>query len=59
MKVKDMIKELKKFDGNLEVIISDGFNYNFYIPGDYEISEYEDLDGKNFVDIGVGGFLEK
>ena len=49
MKVKEMIAILSKFDGDMDVVIADGYNYRFY-EGDYEIVEFE-----GSVDIGVGG----
>ena len=49
MKVKEMIAILSGFDGDMDVVIADGYNCRFY-EGDYEIVEFE-----GSVDIGVGG----
>lgn len=51
MKVKDLIKELQKFDPEKEVTITDGYVCNSYV-GDWEIINFEKV-----VDIGIGGTL--
>ena len=48
MKVKELIELLSKYDPAMDVIISDGYRYNFY-SGEYTINEFEGT-----VDIGVG-----
>jgi hypothetical protein len=53
MKIKDLISKLKKMPQDLEVTISDGYNYKFY-KGDYEIILFEE-EGIQYCDIGVGG----
>lgn len=40
MKVKDLIKELQKFDPEKEVTITDGYACNSYV-GDLEIINFE------------------
>lgn len=54
MKVSRMVEILQSFPPDLEVMISDGFNFHFF-AGDYEILLLEELDGTTIVDIGVGG----
>jgi hypothetical protein len=54
MKVSKMIEILQSFPPDLEVMVTDGFNLQFY-AGDYEIQLFEELDGTKIVDIGVGG----
>jgi len=54
MKVKDLITKLSEFDGELEVTISDGFEYIFYSTKDIKIDVFEDR-GTTTVDIGIGG----
>ena len=51
MKVKEIIEQLSKFDGEMEVMVSDGYQCLFY-QGSWEIKEFEGT-----VDIGVGGTL--
>ena len=53
MKVKDFIENLKKFDDNLEVKITDGFNYLFYEENSQYTYQFGEFEG--FVDIGIGG----
>ena len=50
MKVKNLIEQLKSFDGDLEVTISDGYHYKFYDTDNIEIVMTD-----NGIDIGVGG----
>ncbi len=59
MLVKELIEALKKFDPEMEVTISDGYELNFYrgsAEGDFFIQKSEVY--PNAVDIGVGGCLE-
>lgn len=49
MKVKDLVYELKAFDPEMEVIISDGLNFKFY-RGNFAVIEFDCS-----VDIGIGG----
>lgn len=57
MKVKDLIKELQKFNPELEVTITDGYCCQHYI-GDFEVNILEDHNENYFVDIGIGGLNE-
>jgi len=57
MKVSEMIKILSHYPDSMEIIITDGFQGNFY-RGEYSITEFEDVDGQVYVDIGIGGQLE-
>ena len=54
MKVKKLIKILKKFDPELEVIISDGRRCHFYNTKNIEIQEFKETDKKILLDIGIG-----
>lgn len=60
MTVKELITELSKFDENLEVSITDGFNcYNYHTDNIF-ITEYQDDEcgrSRTLVDIGIGGNL--
>lgn len=58
MTVQELINALKKFNPDTEVLITDGEMVNCY-RGDYYIGEFEDIDGKRYVDIGIGGCLEQ
>ena len=49
MRVKDMIKQLNKFDQEFDVVITDGYDCKCY-SGDFLIVEFE-----GSVDIGIGG----
>lgn len=49
MTVAELIAELSKYPADLEVTITDGYEYKFY-SGKYEFQEWE-----NTVEIGVGG----
>ena len=58
MKIKDFIKKLKKFDPELEITITDGYQGVSYHTNGCLIEQYEDFEGetKGFkVDIGIGG----
>lgn len=57
MKVKDLIKELQKFNPELEVTITDGYHSQHYI-GDFEVTVFEDHNENVFVDIEIGGLNE-
>jgi len=60
MKIERMIKELQKLHekyGNIEVTVTDGYNYSFY-SGEYEILSFTD-NGVTVVDIGIGGCLNE
>lgn len=57
MKVKDLIKELQKFNPELEVTITDGCYSQHYI-GDFEVTVFEDHNENVFVDIEIGGLNE-
>jgi hypothetical protein len=50
------LNELQHMVGDVELLITDGFNCNCY-QGDYEVTAF--FDGvETFVDIGVGGLDE-
>lgn len=57
MKVSELISKLNQFPQDMEVLISDGFKYNFY-AGDYEVVEFINEDDQTFVDIGIGGLSQ-
>lgn len=57
MKVSEMIKLLSQYPDSMEVLVTDGFQGNCY-RGEYGLKEFIDIDGKVYVDIGVGGLLE-
>ena len=54
MKVSKMIEILQSFPQDLEVMISNGYDLEFY-SGEYDIQLWEDEDGTEVVDIGIGG----
>lgn len=54
MKVAELIEKLQNFPGDLEVRISDGYDFHFY-QGDYSIEVIDDPEDGTFIDIGVGG----
>ena len=59
MTVSEMIIQLTEFQkryGDIEVLITDGYECQGY-RGNFEIIRWEE-DGKNFVDIGIGGCRE-
>jgi hypothetical protein len=58
MTVAEMIQKLQEYPQDLEVKITDGFRYQFY-EGDFEFQLFEDVDGTQMVDIGIGGFDEE
>lgn len=53
MKVKEFIAEMQQFPDDLEVIISDGMDYNFYHTNGVVFNIWE---GK--AEIGIGGCKE-
>lgn len=60
MKITEMIERLSdlyKELGDVEVLVSDGFNCEFY-RGNYDICKWKEDDGTMAVDIGVGGCQE-
>ena len=60
MRVSEMIEQLQSLQdtwGDVEVLITDGFDSVFY-RGDYGISSWMDDDGSMTIDIGVGGCRE-
>lgn len=56
MLVGELIDKLKKFSPEMEVLITDGYNFRFY-KGEYSITEFND-NGTTYVDIGIGGCQE-
>ena len=56
MTVSELIGQLEKFDPELEVLVTDGYNFMFY-KGEYTITEFND-NGTTYVDIGIGGCQE-
>lgn len=54
MKVKELIKKLEDFDGELSVTITDGFECAHYHTLNLEFQMCIDDDGE-FLDIGIGG----
>ena len=57
MIVSELIAKLQEFPPECEVVITDGYRYHFY-KGDFEVRLFEDMDGSQVVDIGIGGFDE-
>jgi hypothetical protein len=55
MKVKELVKILSKFDPELEVTITDGYEVRCYHTNGIVIDQFEDLDGSVCVDVGIGG----
>lgn len=54
MNVGQLVEALQQFPADLEVTITDGFGFHFY-AGDYSVELFENEQGKQVVDIGVGG----
>lgn len=54
MKVSKMVEILQGFPQDLDVMISDGYNLEFY-SGEYDIQLWESEDGTKCVDVGIGG----
>lgn len=57
MTVAEMVETLLQYRQDLEVKITDGFRYQFY-EGKFDIALFEDVDGTQMVDIGIGGLDE-
>lgn len=55
MTTAEMIAKLMLYPPDTEVKITDGFNYRFY-EGNFEFQLFQDTDGSEYVDIGIGGF---
>jgi hypothetical protein len=56
MKVKEWIQELQKHNENMEVTITDGFEFKFYHTDGILITEfYDSRTGVKSLDIGIGG----
>lgn len=53
MNVKQLIQKLQSLPQDLEVTITDGYQFNTY-QGEYTVEVFEDVDGKKYVDIGIG-----
>lgn len=53
MNVKQLIQKLQSLPQDLEVTITDGYQYHHY-EGDFTVEVFEDVDGKKYVDIGIG-----
>ena len=53
MTVAELLQKLLVFPPDLEVTISDGFDFRFY-RGNYSV-ELTEIDDEPCVDIGVGG----
>lgn len=53
MNVKQLIQKLQSLPQDLEVTITDGYQYHHY-EGDYTVEVFEDVDGIKCVDIGIG-----
>ena len=56
MLVKELIEELSQYNPELEVLVTDGYDGNFY-RGEYSITLFKD--DCEYVDIGVGGCREE
>ena len=56
MLVKDLIEKLSQYDPELEVLVTDGYDGNFY-RGEYSVTLFKD--DCEYVDIGVGGCREE
>ncbi len=59
MKVKNLIKELQKYNPDYEVTITDGYKGYFYHTTNAAIKELKIDDEITIVDIGIGGCEEK
>jgi len=55
MKIKDWIEEFQKHDLELDVFITDGFEFKFYHTNDVLITEFYDENEVKVLDIGIGG----
>ena len=56
--VQELIEQLQQYSPDMEVLITDGFNALCY-KGQYQVKEFTDVDGKTYVDIGIGGCLQQ
>ena len=54
IKNKELIKELLKYDLDLEVVISDGYRFLFYHTHGIKIEIFQE-DDETVLDIGIGG----
>lgn len=54
MTVADFIAKLQQFPQDVEVQITDGYNFKFY-KGDFSTDLFKGDDGEIFLDIGIGG----
>lgn len=54
MTVKELIKELKKFDPSFEVTITDGFEGLCYTTKRIVLTAFRENDGTMSCDIGIG-----
>ncbi len=59
MKVRELIHKLSQYDGELEVILTDGYQYNFYNSLNLAFELFVDDNGKTKLDIGLGGCIEQ
>jgi len=55
MTVRDLISILDNFPDEWEVTITDGYQCKTSSPSKRAILPFEDLDGTQTVDIGIGG----
>jgi hypothetical protein len=59
MKVKDLIQELQKYNENMEITITDGFEFMFYHTNSLLFTElYDSQTGIKSLDIGIGDCKE-
>ena len=61
MLASEMISKLVHLIGEVgdrEVLITDGIIVNCY-RGDYDIGIFEDVDGRSYIDIGIGNCIEE
>lgn len=54
MTTAEMIAKLMLYPPDAEVKITDGFDCRSY-EGNFEFQLFQDTDGSEFVDIGIGG----
>jgi hypothetical protein len=60
MKISELVSELEAIaaqHGDVEVLISDGFDFHFY-RGAFVVNAWKDDNGEYCADIGVGGCAE-
>lgn len=55
--VKELIAKLAEFPDDMEVVISDGYEYHFYNTKEITLTYFvkEDKNDTTVVDIGIGG----